>query len=166
MKASTRLWTKKKKLKGHSKINEWIKRNMCAWITRHPQVFQLSISNDCPKVIFDDQTEPILFTNFLLQVSARELHNSLVSDTNDGGIKDSRYEDDNVTISDSTLRSLLPPLLKKCLHNTRSCVVVNVEFLLKVYIHHYYPGGIGIWKNSNIESKILKEEVLVKKHIT
>ena len=32
----------------------------------------------------------------------------------------------------------------KCPHDTRSCVVVNVAFLLKVYIRHFYPGVIGI----------------------
>ena len=94
--------------------------------------------------MFDDHKEPQLVPKILLQVSVRELHNSLVSDPNDYGIKDARNEDDNVIISDSTLRSLLPPHLKKCPHDTRSCVVVNVEFLLKVYIHHCYPGVIGI----------------------
>ena len=46
----------KKKRKRHSKINEQIKRNLYAWITRHPQVVQSPISNDCLKVMFDDQT--------------------------------------------------------------------------------------------------------------
>ena len=113
MKVGTIQWTKKTKLKGHSKINEWIKRNMCAWITRHPQVVQLPISNDCPKVMFDDQTEPQLVPKLLLQVSVRELHNILVSDTNAGGLKYVRDEDGKIIISDSTLRSLLPPQLKQ-----------------------------------------------------
>ena len=42
--------------------------------------------------MFDDQTEPQLVPKLLLQVSVRELHNSIVSDTNDVGIKDSRDE--------------------------------------------------------------------------
>ena len=45
-------------------------------------------------------------------MSVRELHNSLVSDPNDGGIKDARDEDGNIIISDSTLRALLPPKFK------------------------------------------------------
>ena len=60
---------------------------MYAWITCHPQVFQSPISNDCLKVMFDDQTEPQLVLIFLLQMSVRELHNSLLSDTKDGGLK-------------------------------------------------------------------------------
>ena len=102
-----------KKRKGHSKINDQIKRNMYTWITRHPQVVQSPISNYCLKVMFDDQTEPQLVPKLLLQESVRELHNSLVSDPNYGGIKDARDEDGKIIISDSTLRSLLPPQLKQ-----------------------------------------------------
>ena len=48
---------------------------------------------------------------FLTGVDVRELHHSLVSDTNDGTLKYSRYEDDNIVISYSTLCSLFPPQL-------------------------------------------------------
>ena len=82
--------------------------------------------------MFDDQTEPQLVPKLLLQVSVRELHTSLVSDPNDGGLKDARDENGNTIISDSALRSLLPPQSKKCLHVTRVCVVVNIAFLIKV----------------------------------
>ena len=80
---------------------------------------QSPISNDCLKVVLYDKTEPQLVSNFLPQVSVRELHNILVRDTNDGGIKDARDEDNNIVISNSTLRSLLPPQLNKCLHVKR-----------------------------------------------
>ena len=106
------LWNNKTKRKGHCKINEQIKSNLYVWIKRHPQVVQSPISSDCLKVMFDDQTEPQLLPNFLLQVSVRELHNSLVSDPNDGGINDARDEENNIIISDSKLHSLLPPQLK------------------------------------------------------
>ena len=86
---------------------------MYAWITRHPQVVQSPISNDCPKVMFYDQTEPQLVPKHLLQVSVRELHDSLLSDPNDGGLKDARDEYDNIIIRDYTLRSLLPPQLNQ-----------------------------------------------------
>ena len=95
-----------KKRKGHSKINEQIKRNLYTWITRHPQVVKSPISNDCLKVMLHDQTELQLVPKLLLQVSVRELHNSLVSDPNDGGLKYPRDEYDNIIISDSTFCSL------------------------------------------------------------
>ena len=101
-----------KKIKGHSNINYKIKRNMYAWITCHTQVVQSLISNYYLKVIFDDQTEPQLVPKLLFQVSIIELHNSLVSDPNDGGLKYARREANNIIISDSTLSSLFPPKLK------------------------------------------------------
>ena len=113
MKVGNILWTKKIKRKGHSKINKQIKRNVYTWITCHPQVVQSPISNDCLKVMLDDQTEPQLVPKLLLQVSVRELHNSLVNDPNDGGLKYARDENGKIIISDSTFRSLLPPQLKQ-----------------------------------------------------
>ena len=97
--------------------------------------------------MLDNQTEPQLVPKLLLQVSVRELYNSLVSDPNDGGLKDARYEDGKIIISDLTFRSLLPPQLNKCPQVTRLCVVVNVALILKVYIHRCYPGVIDFRKN-------------------
>ena len=107
------LWINKTRRKVHSKTNDQIKSNVYEWITRHTQVVQSPISNDCLKVMFDNQTEPQLVPKLLLQVSVRQLHNSLVSDPNDGGLKYARYEDNNIIISDSTLRSLFPYQSKK-----------------------------------------------------
>ena len=104
---------KKQKRKGHSKISDQIKSNLYTWITRHPQVVQSPISNDCLKVVLDDQTEPQLVPKCSLQVSVRELNNSLVNDPNDGDLKDSRDEYGKIIISDSTLCSLLQPQLKQ-----------------------------------------------------
>ena len=103
IKFGNNLWTKKIKNKVYSKINEQIKHNMYKWITPHPQVFQLLISNDRLKVMLDDQIEPQLVPKLLLQVYVRELHNSLLSDPNDGGLKDTRDEDGKIIIIDSTL---------------------------------------------------------------
>ena len=96
------------KTKRESKINEKIKHNVYTCITRQPQVIKWQIFNDCLKVLLDDQTEPQLVPKVLLEVSGRKLHNSLVSDPNDGGIKDARDEDGKIIISDYTLRSLFP----------------------------------------------------------
>ena len=62
----------------------------------------------CLKVIFDYQTEPQMVPKWLLQVSVGKLHNRLVSDPNDGGLKYATYEENNIIISDSTLPTLLP----------------------------------------------------------
>ena len=62
--------------------------------------------------MFDDHKEPRLVPKYLLQLSVQELHNSLVGDPNDGGLKDASDKDYNIIISDSTLLSPLSPQLK------------------------------------------------------
>ena len=71
----------------------------------------------------------------MLQVSVREMHNSLVSDPNDGVIKNSRDEDDNIIISDSTLRSLLPPQLKQM--SAQYKVMCGCECCISTKIMHF-----------------------------
>ena len=73
----------------------------------NPQVAKSPIFNDCMKVKIDGHTEPKLVPKFLFQVSIRELHNNLVSDADNGGLKETRDEDDNIIISDYILCSLL-----------------------------------------------------------
>ena len=116
--------------------------------------------------MFDDQTEPQLVPKFLLQVSKIELHNSLVSDPNDGGIKDARDKDYNIIISDSTLRSLFPPQLKQMsaqynfMCGCKCCIYTkSIHSSLISWCDRYL-------KNSRIKAKILKVEGLVKNHIT
>ena len=144
IKYGTTPWSLKQKQKRDSKINDQINKSLNNWIMNHPQVVKSPIVNDCLKVKIDGHTEPQLVPKFLLQVSVRKLHNNLVSTTIDGGLKESRDEDDNITISDSTLRSLFPLQLKKCHQDTRSCMVVNVAYLPKIYIPEYFPGVIVI----------------------
>ena len=154
-----------KKRKEHSKINDQIKRNLYTWITRHPQVIQSLISNDFLKVMLDDHTEPQLVPKLLLQVSVRELHNSLVSDPNDGGLKDSRDEDGNIIISDPTLRSLLPPQLKQSSARYKIMCGFDCCISTKSILSSLISWRDRYLKNSRIKTKMLKAEVLVINHI-
>ena len=67
-------------------------------------------------------------------MSVRELHKSLVSDTDGGGLKYSRYEDDNILISNYTIRSLLPPQLKQV--SARYKIVCVCEFCISAKSIH------------------------------
>ena len=100
------------KAKINSKINDQIKESLYNWIIHHPQVVQSPIVNDCMKVNTDGHNEPQLSPKLLLQVYALEIQNSLVSDTEDCGLKEVREAENDIIISNSTLRSLLPPQLK------------------------------------------------------
>ena len=99
-------------------------------------------------------------------MSLRELHNSLVIYTNDGGLKYARDEENNIIISDSTLRSLLPPQLKQIF--ARYKVMWGCECYIYAKIIH---SSLLSWRdrylnNSNIKAKTLKTEGLVKNHTT
>ena len=82
----------------------------------------------------DGYTEPQLVPKQLWQVSVREVHNNLVSATKDGGLKEPRDEDDNIIISDYTLRSLLPPQFRKM--SSRYKVVCGCECYISAKSMH------------------------------
>ena len=67
------------KRKGHIKINEQVNKYLYNWILQHNQVVKYPISKYFLKVSIDGHYEPQLVSNLLLQVSVRELHNSMVS---------------------------------------------------------------------------------------
>ena len=60
----------------------------------------------------------------LREISIRELHNDLLSKTS-SGLKEVYDENDKVIISDTALRSLIPPNIKRCQTNTKKCVAVR-----------------------------------------
>ena len=101
-----------KKAKSKLKIDEQINKSLYNLIMHHPQVLQSPIFNDCLKVKIDGLTERQFFPKLLFKVSVRELHKNIVSATKYGGLKEAINEDDNIIVSDSTLRSLLPPQFK------------------------------------------------------
>ena len=68
------------------KINDQIKKSLYNWSMHNPQVVQSPIFNDSMKVNIYGHTELQLVPKLLLNVSVRELHNSLVSDQYNCGI--------------------------------------------------------------------------------
>ena len=76
-----------KKRKGKSRVYDQINKSLYNWIMNHPQVVQSPIVNDFLKVNIDGHTEPKLVPKLFSQVYIRELHNKLVSDTDDGELK-------------------------------------------------------------------------------
>ena len=73
---------------------------------------QSSIANNCLKVSTDGHSEPHFVPKLLLHVYVQELQNSMVSSPEEGVPKDARDPDNTIIISDSKLRSVIPPQLK------------------------------------------------------
>ena len=92
----------------------------------------------------------------LLQVSVRELHNSLVSDPNDGDIKDARDEDGKTIISDSTLRSLFPPQIKQMSAHYKIMCACECSISAKSIHSSFLSWRDRYLKNSMIKAKMLK----------
>ena len=82
------LWSSIPKRRSHTKINEFIRKDIYKCILHHPQVVQYSIANDCLKLSIDVQAEPQLVPKFLLYVSVIELHNRMVSPPEEGVLRE------------------------------------------------------------------------------
>ena len=70
------------------------------------------IENCCLKLSIHVQLEKQFVPKFSFWVSVIELHNIIGSPPEQGGLKKVRYEENNIIISGSTLRNILPPQLK------------------------------------------------------
>ena len=107
------LWSSIKNRKVHTKINAQVKKYLYNWILQHTQVVQSPIANDCLKISIYGHSEPQLVSKLLLQVSVREISNSMLSLPEEGGLREARYAYNNIINSDSTQRSIIPPQLNK-----------------------------------------------------
>ena len=67
------------------------------------------IANDRLKLSMDGHTENQLVNKMLLQVSVREIHKSMAIKPAEGGLKEARDKYNNIIISDSAPRNILPP---------------------------------------------------------
>ena len=93
--------------------NQLSDKSIYNWIMNHRNFFKSLIFNDSLKVNIDGNIRPKIVIKLLLQVSIRELYKKRFSDPEDSGLKEARDSENNIIIIDSTLRSLLPPQLKK-----------------------------------------------------
>ena len=94
----------------------------------------------------DGHTEPQPVPKLLLKVSVREPHNKLVSKTDNEGLKEARYAEKHIIISDSTLRSLFPPQLKKML--SRYKVICSCECYISSKSIH---SSLLSWRDSYLK---------------
>ena len=145
-----------------SKINNHIKKFLYNWIMHHPQVFLSPIFNDGLNANIDGHTRPQIVPKLLLQVYIRELHNSLVSDSDYILLKDSRNAYNNIIISISTLCSLLPPQLKnserhKVMCGCECCIYVkSIHSLLLSWRDRYFKKFKD--QSQNAQNRISVEE--------
>ena len=90
IKAGTNPLAMRKTRNENSKINNQIKESLYNWVMHYPQVVQSPIFNYDLKVNIDGPTRLKIVPKLILQVSVRELHNSLVSEPECVGLKEAR----------------------------------------------------------------------------
>ena len=54
-------------------------------------------------------TKKKISAKVVIEFSVRELHNRMLIPSEEGGIKEARYSENNIIIGDLTLRNVLPP---------------------------------------------------------
>ena len=107
-------WSKVKARIGHSKVTPVIRQKLHDWILDHPHVIDSPISNDCLWIKDPEAPEGRRRVGkLLLEISVRELHNDLLDTPENGGLAEARDESGNILISDTALRYLLPPQLRR-----------------------------------------------------
>ena len=118
------------KSKGWTKVNKELQEKVHSFIENHPNVVQSPIMNDYVSV--KDKADPTVVhkvPKLLLQVSIRELHNDLIEQLPEAS------KDGIPLISDTKLRELMPPQVKKMTERYKEmcgctdCVSVG-------YFHH------------------------------
>jgi hypothetical protein len=107
-------WSKVKARIGHSKVTPTIRQKLHEWILGHHHVIDSPIAKDCLWIKDPEAPEGRKRVGkLLLEISVRELHNDLVDTPENGGLAEARDKSGNVLISDTALRYLLPPQLKR-----------------------------------------------------
>ena len=136
----------------------------------HPQVVQspiLMIVWKWKLMVTPDQKFPKL----LQQVSVRELHNSLVSDPENVWIEEARDAENNIIISDSTLRELFPPQLKqmsshyKVICGCECCISSKTIHSPLLSWHDWYYIYIYIYISKTIKKGLVKNQIAYMKYI-
>ena len=106
-------WSSVEKRKGYSKVSPKLRKRLFEWINNHPHIVNSPISNDT--LLVPDPEQPgnrVRVSKLLLQISIRELHNDLLSD-GPLGLAEAKDNDGKPLISDTALRALLPPNVRK-----------------------------------------------------
>jgi hypothetical protein len=103
-----------RKKKSRSQVTEEMYAKLHAWVLNHPHVADSPTARD--RLLMKDDPETgikVRTGKILLEVSVRELHNNLLEPPANGGLSCARNAEGKVLISDTALRYLLPPQLRR-----------------------------------------------------
>ena len=111
--------------RGHRKITPAVKEAIVSWVRQHGNVATLPIYSETLLVKGPGSSEKHRVPKLLLEIPVRELHNLLLAPTDQGGLAQSRDEENKILCSDTTLRRIirrdLPELRRMSLRHKQMC---------------------------------------------
>jgi hypothetical protein len=142
------LWSFVKRRKGHSKVGPELRKELLEWIMNHENVIASPIAKDTLLVLNKETGEKERVGKLLLEISVRELHNWLVGPVEDGGLASARDANGKVLISDTALRYLLPPQLRKMTPGHKQMCGCEICIVAKSL-----QGSLNMWRHREVKKR-------------
>jgi hypothetical protein len=106
-------WSTVRRKKSRSNVTEEMRAKLHALVLNHPHVVDSPIARDTLLIKDPETGKKVRTGKILLEVSVREFHNNLLDLPANGGLDCARNAEGKVLISDTALRYLLPPQLRR-----------------------------------------------------
>ena len=134
-------WVNVEKRKNTTKLSPDVVAALHKWLLAHPHVVPSPIAKDCLKIKIAGSKETLSTPKLLLQIPIRELHNDMIKSPDDGGLPEAFDANGNVIISDTTLRKLMPPQIKKMSH--RHMIMCGCEVCIQA---SSFQASLNSWR--------------------
>ena len=127
------------------KISKALRQEIVDWIMKTSNVRQSPITCDTLLIADVDSNVKHRLPKLLLECSMQQLHNELIASPDDGGLLGARHAKTNyVKISDTMLRSLVPPQLRPMTDNHKmmcGCAICNTSKYMQEYLNAFLQRG-------------------------
>jgi hypothetical protein len=140
-------WSVKPRAIRVKKVSKELRARLVQWILKNPNVRQSPITRDTLLIKDVETGVKRRVPKLLLECSMRQLHNELIATPDKGGLLGARHEETNdVIISDTMLRSLVPPELRPMTDSHKimcGCTTCNTS--------KYLQTSLNAWRRKHMK---------------
>eukprot|EP00978_Attheya_sp_CCMP212_P028595 scaffold99190_cov42-Attheya_sp.AAC.2 len=140
-------WSVKPRAIRVKKVSKELRARLVQWILKNPDVRQSPITRDTLLIKDVETGVKRRVPKLLLECSMRQLHNELIATPDKGGLLGARHEETNdVIISDTMLRSLVPPELRPMTDSHKimcGCTTCNTS--------KYLQTSLNAWRRKHMK---------------
>jgi hypothetical protein len=115
----------------------------------HENAIASPVAKDTILVLNKENGEKDRVGKLLLEIYVRELHNSLIGPVEDGGLASARDANGIVLISDTALRFLLPPQLRKMTPGHKQMCGCELCIVAK----GLHQGSFNMWRHREVKKR-------------